>query len=357
MKQLVCRRIPLVFMSVVLIIAVTSLIGGCEHPGTASSEQSQDKPLLVGFSLATLKEDRWLRDRDIFLSKAKQAGIDVIVSNANNDSDLQFLQVRDMVAQHIDILIIIPHDREKAADCVALAKKAGIPVISYDRLVNNADVDVYVSFDNVKVGRLQGEGIVKAVPTGGYIILNGSPNDNNSPMFREGYMGVLQPLIDSGEIEVKAETWVDNWRRETAYEFVSQALKENPGEVDAILAGNDSLAWGSIDALAEARLAEKIKVVGHDADLAACQRIVVGTQMLTIYKPIRNLVEAAVDLCKRIAAGEDPQATSTIFDGTYEVPYVMIDVVAVTKENMDDTVIRDGFYLKEDVYRSAKTDE
>ncbi len=357
MKQLVCRRIPLVFMSVVLIIAVTSLIGGCEHPGTASSEQSQDNPLLVGFSLATLKEDRWLRDRDIFLSKAKQAGIDVIVSNANNDSDLQFSQVRDMVAQHIDILIIIPHDREKAADCVALAKKAGIPVISYDRLVNNADVDVYVSFDNVKVGRLQGEGIVKAVPTGGYIILNGSPNDNNSPMFREGYMGVLQPLIDSGEIEVKAETWVDNWRRETAYEFVSQALKENPGEVDAILAGNDSLAWGSIDALAEARLAEKIKVVGHDADLAACQRIVVGTQMLTIYKPIRNLVEAAVDLCKRIAAGEDPQATSTIFDGTYEVPYVMIDVVAVTKENMDDTVIRDGFYLKEDVYRSAKTDE
>ena len=355
MKQFVCRRIPMVVFIIVFLFI--PLISGCENPSTASSEQPQDKPLLVGFSLATLKEDRWLRDRDIFLSKAKQAGIDVIVSNANNDSELQFSQVRDMVAQDIDILVIIPHDREKAADCVAIAKKAGIPVISYDRLVNNADVDVYVSFDNVKVGRLQGEGITKAVPTGGYIILNGSPNDNNSPMFREGYMSVLQPLIDSGQIEVKAETWVDNWRRETAYEFVSQALEDNPGELNAFLAVNDSLAWGSIDALAEARLAETVKVVGHDADLAACQRIVVGTQMLTIYKPIRNLVEAAVELCVLIAAGEKPKAENTIFDGTYEVPYVMIDVVAVTKENMDDTVIKDGFYLKEDVYRIAKSDE
>lgn len=355
MKRLVCRKISLVLMLILLLSL--PLVGGCEEANSVSSEESQDKPLLVGFSLATLKEDRWLRDRDIFIAKAKQAGIEVILSNANNDSDLQFLQVRDMVAQNIDILVIIPHDREKAADCVALAKKAGIPVISYDRLINNANVDVYVSFDNVKVGRLLGEGLTKAVPKGGYIILNGSPDDNNSPMFREGYMSVIQPLVDSGDIKIVAETWVDNWRRETSYEFVTQALKDYPGEVDAILAGNDSLAWGAIDALAEARLAEKVKVGGHDADLAACQRIVDGTQILTIYKPIRDLAEAAVNLCKSIAAGEKPKGDTIIFDGTYEVPYVMIDVVAVTRENLDDTVIRDGFHLKEDVYRSTKVGE
>ncbi|MFA9379777.1 MAG: sugar ABC transporter substrate-binding protein [Acetanaerobacterium sp.] len=351
---MVNRQTPRLLSLLMLMCWVLPLMHGCEGGETASGSDTHDDTLLVGFSMATLKEDRWLQDRDIFISKAKQAGIEVIVSNANNDTELQFSQVRDMVAQNIDVLVIAPHDRELAADCVALAKKEGIPVISYDRLVTNADVDVYISFDNVKVGRLQGEGITQAVPKGGYIVLNGSQNDNNSIMFREGYMEMLQPLVDSGAVEITAETWVENWRRETAFEFVSQAIKDNPGGVGAIIAANDSLAWGAIDALAEARLADKVKVVGHDADLAACQRIVVGTQMLTVYKPIKNLVEATVAMCKTLAAGQPVQAQDTIFDGSYDVPYVMIDVVAVTKDNIDDTVIRDGFHLREDVYRSIK---
>ncbi len=338
------------FIAVLLLVVVTTA-GGCQKE--AVDPPSKEDGILVGFSMATLKEDRWLRDRDIFFAKAKQENISVIVTNANNDADLQYKQVAEMVAQGIDVLVIAPQDGDSAVGCVELAKRAGIPVVSYDRLVRNANVDVYVSFDNLKVGQLQSKALTEAVPEGGYLILNGSPDDNNSQMFNKGYMTHLREPVDAGRIEIVAETWVSGWLRETAFEFVSDQLRRNGDKIKAIIAANDSLAWAAIDALSEARLTEQVKVVGHDADLAACQRIVVGTQMLTVYKPIKNLVEATVHICLALAEGEPIQYEQTINDGSYDVPYVMIDVIAVTKDNIDDTVIKDNFHLKEDVYRNA----
>ena len=334
-------------------LATAMLLTGCKHGAPAPPSNSEDR-LLVGFSMATLKEDRWLRDRDIFSAKAKQEGIDVLISNANNDADRQYEQVADMVEQGVDVLVIAPHDCDNSARCVALAKRAGIPVISYDRLVKNADVDVYVSFDNYKVGELQGKTILEAVPEGGYILLNGSEDDSNSQMYHQGCMDQLQPAIDAGKIRIEAETWVQDWRRETAFAFASEVLKTKGNDVNAVVAANDSLAWAAIDALSEARLTDQVKVVGHDADLAACQRIVVGTQLMTVYKPIPDLVDKAIQACKILAAGEKIDSEKTIDDGTYQVPYWMIDVIAVTKENIDDTIIKDGFHLKEDVYRQEE---
>ena len=336
-----------------LALAAALLLTGCRQ-GTPSSSFSEDGRLLVGFSMATLKEDRWLRDRDIFSAKAKQEGIDVLVSNANNDADRQYEQVTDMVEQGVDVLVIAPHDCDNSARCVALAKRAGIPVISYDRLVKNADVDVYISFDNYKVGELQGKAILDAVPEGGYILLNGSEDDSNSRMYHQGCMDQLQPAVDTGQVQIVAETWVQDWRRETAFSFVADALKEKGGSVGAVVAANDSLAWAAIDALSEARLTDQVKVVGHDADLAACQRIVVGTQLMTVYKPIPNLVDRTIEACKTLAAGKKIECEKTIDDGTYQVPYLMIDVIGVTKDNIDETIIKDGFHLKEDVYRQEE---
>ena len=334
----------------VLALATSLLLAGCQNeaPVPASSEE---EGLLVGFSMATLKEDRWLRDRDIFSAKAKQEGINVLISNANNDAERQYEQVVDMVEQGVDVLVIAPHDCDNSARCVTLAKRAGIPVISYDRLVKNANVDVYISFDNYKVGELQGKAILEAVPEGGYILLNGSEDDSNSQMYYQGCMDQLQPAIDAGKIQVEAETWVQDWRRETAFSFTSDVLREKGDKIDAVVAANDSLAWAAIDALSEARLMDQVKVVGHDADLAACQRIVSGTQLMTVYKPIPDLVDKTIEACKILAQGNKIESEKTIDDGTYQVPYWMIDVIAVTKENMDDTVIKDGFHLKEDVYR------
>ena len=338
------------------ILAITLVLVQCilVFNGCTKNTVSVDKKLTIGFSMATFKEDRWLQDRDIFTAKAKQDGFDVIVSNANNDSDLQYEQVADMVKKGIDILVIVPQDCDLAASCVNLANKNDIPVISYDRLVRSANIDAYISFDNVKVGELQAEALLKAVPTGGYLILNGSENDNNSKMFNEGYMNVLNSHIEKNEIAIVDETWVKDWRRETAFSFASAEIKKNPNKITGIIAANDSLAWGTIDALSEAKLTGQIQVVGHDADLAACQRIVDGTQLLTIYKPIKTLVDDTVKACKALANGKKLEYTETINNGSYEVPYIMIDVIPVTKDNIDDTVIKDGFQLKEDVYRDAK---
>lgn len=338
------------------LLAAALLAGACTACGrgrTESSPSSGEHRVLIGFSLATLKEDRWLRDRDIFVAKAKQAGFDVVVSNANNDSRMQYEQVQDMIRKNVDVLVIAPQDKDDAARCVQDAKKAGIPVVAYDRLVRNANVDAYVSFDTEKVGEIQAEALLDAAPQGGYLIVNGSKDDNNTTLTHESCMERLGGPIAAGRVKIVAETWVEDWRREGAYDFVYEQLKLHPGEISGIIAGNDSLAWGAIDALSEAKLARRVLVVGMDADLAGCQRIVDGTQLMTVYKPLEKLVEQAVNACRMLSAGKKAEFSRTISDGTYNVPYIVVDVVGVTKDNIDGTVIKDGFQLREDVYRTG----
>ena len=344
-------RTAAVLLLAALLGGVCSACGGQPQPAPSSGP---NRPL-IGFSLATLKEDRWIRDRDIFTAKAKQAGFDVLVTNANNDSQMQDEQVRDMVGKKIDLLVIAPQDRDAAAQCVQEAKRAGIPVVAYDRLVRKGNVDAYISFDTIKVGEIQAQTLLQAAPEGGYLIVNGSKDDNNTSMTHQGFMDRLQGPIAQGQVQIVAETWVEDWRREGAYDFVYQQLKLHSGEISGIIAGNDSLAWGAIDALSEAKLARKVLVVGMDGDLAACQRIVDGTQLLTVYKPLEKLVEQTLGACKLLLQGKKVDSGRTISDGLYEVPYIVVDVVGVTKENIDDTIIKDGFQLREDVYRTPSS--
>lgn len=340
-------------MICILIAMNAFALYGCKQKEETISKEEEKDEIVVGFSMGTLMEDRWIRDRDIFMSEADKNGITVIVNNANNDSDLQYEQVRNMLEQDIDVLVIAPNDCFVEARCVEAAKEKDVPVISYDRLVSNADADVYISFDHTQVGVLMAQYLVEKAPEGGYIIVNGSKTDNNSAMINEGAMSVLQPLIDDKKIQILDETWVPGWKRETAYDFVANSLVANKDKVKAILCGNDSMAWGVIDALSEAQIAEQVVVVGQDADLVACQRIVQGKQALTIYKPIKDLVVKTVDVCLQLAKGEKVKGDGTINDGTYDVPYIYIGVTAVTKDNIDDTVIKDNFHLYEDVYQTG----
>lgn len=342
-----------VLLSVILAVSSITLFG-CNVEKAEVSSQEEEEKIVVGFSMGTLMEDRWIQDRDIFIAEAGQQGIQVIVNNANNDSDLQYEQVKEMLNQDIDVLVIAPNDCYSEAKCVKAAKDKNVPVISYDRLVSNANVDVYLSFDHTQVGVLMASYLVKNVPEGGYIIVNGSKTDSNSKMINDGAMSVLKPYLASKKINILAETWVDGWIRETAYNFVADELEKNSEDVKAIICGNDSMAWGVIDALSEAQIAEKVAVTGQDADLVACQRIVTGKQALTVYKPIKNLVEKTVEVCLQLVNGEEIKSQGTIDDGTYQVPYIFIDVQAVTKDNIDDTVIKEGFHLYEDVYQTKE---
>lgn len=310
-----------------------------------------DSKVKIGFSLGTLKEERWIRDRDILMAKVKELGADIIVQNANNDDQDQLKQVRYLLDQNIDILIIVPNDLEKASSAVALARKKGVKVISYDRLVLNSNVDMYISFDNVKVGELMASYVIDRIDEGNVLIINGPTSDHNTKMIKEGYSKLLDPMFDQGKLKLIAEEWAPNWMKEYAFKIVDELLQQDI-QIDAVIAGNDGLADGAIQALSEHRAAGKTIVVGQDADLTACQRIVEGTQLMTVYKPIDKLTEATAKIAIKMARNEIIEFDKTIYDGSYYVPYIVLEPIPVDKENIDDTIIKDGFHLKNEVYRN-----
>lgn len=344
-----------------IILALTlsiSLLAGCGKPQEDSQKSAppEDDKIVIGFAMDTLVHERWLRDRDIFVAKAKELGADVILQIAYSDSREQERQVQYLLDQGIDILVLVPHDAVSAAAMVKKAKDRGIPVISYDRLVKNADVDLYISFDNIKVGELMGQAAVSQTPKGNYLLLNGSESDNNSAMFREGYVSVLQKGIDDGTINIVKETWVVDWLYENALAYMQEVMESNP-KIDAIIAGNDTLASAAIHVLTEKRLAGSVTVVGHDADLDGCQRVVEGTQYATIYKPIDIEATKGAEFAVALAKGENVLVNSSINDGKYEVPFYKIDPILVTKDTMMDTVIKDQFHRMEDVYMNIPKSE
>lgn len=309
-----------------------------------------DGKITIGFCADNLVIERWQRDQEIFQAKAKEKNVEVIVYNANEDNETQNKQIRLLIEKKVDVMVVIPYDKDGISESIEEAKKAGIKVIAYDRLINNADIDAYISFDNVKVGELQAKALIEKVPKGNYILINGSPDDNNSSMFRQGYMSVLEPLIKKGDINIIEDIWADNWREEPAYDVVSSSISKKI-QIDAIIGANDRLAEAAIQALSEKGLAGKVLVVGHDADISACQRIVEGTQYVTIYKPIRLLAESAVQLAIQLANNGETQTKEFINNGLNDIPYIKLDVLLVTKDNLEETVIADGFHQREDIYR------
>jgi len=313
------------------------------------SGKEQGASIKIGYSMGSTVQERWLRDRDIFVARAKELGAEVLIQNANNDNEEQMKQVRYLIEQGIDILVITPHDAEASAESVRLAKRAGIRVICYDRLIRNAGADLYISFDNVKVGELKAKALLEKVPKGNYMIIKGAPTDYNSFMLYQGYMNVLREPVNKGDIKIIYETSARDWAYEEAFSYVEQILEEG-ADIHAIIAANDTLAHAAIEALSEKRLAGEVAVVGQDADLSACQRVVEGTQLMTVYKPIDKIAKAAAEAAIRMVQGEDLKVEETIFDGTFQVPYLRLDPIAVTKDNMMDTIIKDGFHRLEDIF-------
>ena len=282
--------------------------------GTAAPAPDSSDSLLVGLLLDSIVVERWQRDRAIFSARAKELGAEVVVRNCNEDNTLQQEQIRELVDLGVDVLVVVPYDKDGIAEEIAQARKRDIPVIAYDRLILNAEVDLYISFDNIKVGEMMAGSLAKAVPQGSYVIINGSPLDNNSTMFNQGFHQALAAGVGEGAISIVSETWADAWRPEAAYDTISVLLGETE-RIDAVIAANDGLAGAVIRALAEHRLAGTVQVVGHDADLSACQRIAEGTQLITVYKPLGILAKQAAEAAVTLARGKSLQVASTIFDG------------------------------------------
>ncbi|RAK07189.1 xylose-binding protein [Halanaerobium saccharolyticum] len=313
--------------------------------------------ITIGLSMDNLRLERWQHDRDIFVERAEELGAEVLVQSANGDDMVQLSQAENLITQGIDVLVVVPHNGQVMGSIVREAHANDVPVLAYDRMLMDSEVDYYLSFDNVRVGELQAEFLVERQPEGKYFLLGGSPTDNNAKLFREGQMNVLQPYIDEGKIEVVGDQWAKDWLPQEALSIIENALTANNNDIDVIVASNDSTAGGAIEALAEQGLAGEVLVSGQDADLAAVQRVVEGTQTMTIYKPIQNLATSGAEIAVKMARGEEVETNGAINNGEYDVPSILLTPVQVHKGNMVDTVIEDGFHEMEEVYKNVPESE
>jgi D-xylose transport system substrate-binding protein len=346
-------------------LGIVVLLGfaGCSKTEEAKAPGSGAAPaggkkIKIGLSLDTLKEERWQRDRDHIVARAREQGVEVLVQAANGDDALQNAQAENLLTQGVDVLLVAPHNAKTTATIVESAHRSGVPVIAYDRLIEDSDLDMYVSFDAVRIGELQASYLTSRLPKGRYVWIGGAPTDNNAHLLEKGNMKILQPLVDAKDITLVAQQWAKDWQPIEALKITENALTRTGNKVDAILAPNDGTAGGVIQALEEQKLAGKVVVTGQDADLAACQRIVAGTQTMTIYKPIKTLAYKAADTAILLARKQAvPDATQKINNGKKDVPSILLDTIAVDKANMASTVIADGWQKKEAVYKDVPKDQ
>jgi D-xylose transport system substrate-binding protein len=310
---------------------------------------SREKPV-IGLALDTLKEERWQRDRDTFIAEAAKLGATVIVQSANSDDTRQVRDVESLISRNVDVLVIVPHNGAAMTRAVKSANEARIPVIAYDRLILNANIDYYLTFDNVKVGETQAAYAAARLPKGRkarIVRIYGAPTDNNAKLFKQGQDNVLGPLIKAGAIEVVHEDWALDWKPENAKKIMNAAVTKGGRAIDAVIASNDGTAGGAVQALQEDGLAGQVLVTGQDADLAACQRILRGTQAMTVYKPLKNLASLAAKVAVEVAQGKKPAAAATLDNGLKPVPSIFERIIAVDRENLMTTVVADGFHPAE----------
>lgn len=348
------------FRKLLILVAAASLVfaAACtqstqQNAGNAAGATSKNGKLRIGFSMDTLKEERWQKDRDIFVKRAEELGAEVLVQSADGNDETQVKQAESLLTQGIDVLVVIPHNAEIAATIVNAAKRQGVPVISYDRLIKSSEPDLYISFDNERVGAMQAQYLIEKAPKGNYVLIGGAQTDNNAVLLRKGQLKVLQPLIDKGDIRVVADQWARDWLADEALKHTENALTKNNNDVVAVVTSNDGTAGGAIQALNAQRMGGKVLVSGQDADLAALQRILEGTQAMTVYKPVAKLASRAAEAAVALAKKEKVEGNAKINNGKADIPSILLEPISVDKSNLDETVIKDGYQKREDVYKYA----
>ncbi|MCD8361889.1 MAG: substrate-binding domain-containing protein [Lachnospiraceae bacterium] len=348
------KRVAMLLALTALLVVFT--VSCAQENRQNTQEEEQDDTVQIGITFDSFVNDRWLRDRDVFVSAAQELGAEVNVQSANGDLSEQVAQVNYFIEKKMDVIVIIQVASGDEVDdliaAVARAKKAGIPVICYDRLILNADADLYISFDNEEVGRLMAEHMTEHLGGEGSIIqICGPLVDYNVPQVMSGF----EEVLGESSIEIELVEHADEWKPEVGFSVTESYLDSmGVGEsLAGIMCGNDGLAGQAIRALSEHRLAGSVCVVGQDADLEACQRIVEGTQCMTVYKPVEQLARRAAQMAMDLAQDGKAETEETINNGFYDVPFERLEPVAVTKENMDE-VITGKYHEESDIYRNVR---
>lgn len=349
-------------------IAAAVLAAGCLLLASCSSDREsrlqetsgraeKNDGIRIGITFDTFVLERWTRDRDVFVDTAQKMGATVDVQTANGDVEKQKEQIRKFTEENMDAIVIVATDCYALKDEVRNARNKGIQVISYDRLIQGEQTDLYMTVDNEQVGILMARNIKERLPDGGNVVMICGPEADTNSL---DVMHSFEAELGNGAWKIVYKSHVRSWTPENGLQAVSDAFAGTEGQIDAIMCGNDGLAGYVIQALSERQLAGQVVVVGQDADLDACQRIVEGTQSMTVYKPIIDLAKEAAECTVRLAEGK--QVVGKIIgagdvrqteDGQ-TVPYYGLEPVAVTRENIDSIIIASGFHSREEVYLNVE---
>jgi D-xylose transport system substrate-binding protein len=340
-------------------VLVLGGLASCSKSSTPSAGSSA-KPAFVGVILPDSKSSaRWETNDRKYLSDAfKAAGLQYDIQNAQGDKTSFQTIAEQMITNGVNVLMIVNLDSGTGKAVLDKAKTAGIPTIDYDRLTLGGSASYYVSFDNVAVGKLQGEGLSKCLTdlkaTKPIIAeLNGSQTDNNATLFKQGYDGVLKPKYDSGEYVKGPDQWVADWDNTTAGTTFEQMLTQN-AKIGGVLAANDGLGNAAITVLKKQQLNGKVPVTGQDATVQGLQNILAKDQCMTVYKAVKQEADAASGLAISLAKGEKKSLTTTVHDptGNRDVPSVLLTPKAIYRDNVKD-VIADGYVTKADLCTGA----
>lgn len=330
----------------------------------ASPVIAADK-IKIGLSISDFETERWPKEQALMTKLAHEQGATVISQVANHDAKLQNDQIENMVLQGVDVIIIIAEDGAAAASAVAAAAEDGIPCIAYDRLVKSDKLSAYLSFDNVEVGRVQARGVLSKVDKGNFVMLGGSPTDNNAVLFRQGQMEIIQPLVDKGQIKIVADQWVEGWSPANATKVMENILTAQSNNVDAVVSSNDGTALGALQAMKAQGLAGTVPLSGQDATAAGCKSIIEDELTMSVYKDVRLLSPMAIDMAIKLAKGEKITGLTnfklselTLDDklkGT--VPCKFLEVVGITKDNVYEEIVKSGFQKYDEIYKDVPEDK
>ncbi len=344
-------------LTMMLVLAACGGDSGGETAEEGGEAEGGGEGLIAVLLPDTASSDRWENfDLPAFAAAFEEAGLvegeDYTIQNAEGDPSTQQTQAEQALTQGASVIVLTNLDSGSGAAIHDAAKQADAAVIDYDRLTLEGQADYYVSFNNVRVGELQGETLVQCVEDAGiedpnFAMLRGSPDDNNATLFAEGANSVLEPMEEEGWTRVADEA-VPDWDNAEAQTIFEQMLTSNNNEIDAVLAANDGLGNAAIVALEAQGLAGEVPVTGQDATVQGLQNIALGTQCMTVYKPVPLEAQAAADAALALRSGEEPESDGTTDNGTAEVPSRLLEPIAITADNLSQPV-EDEFVAAEDI--------
>ncbi|GAB2044822.1 D-xylose ABC transporter substrate-binding protein [Agathobaculum sp. TL06] len=339
-------------------LLAAALTGCSSSQDVAGDKAAADDGIKIGIAFKTLQEEVWESERAQLEKRADEAGVELIYTDAGNNATTQNDQMENLIAQGVDVLLVAPVDFEGAAAGVAAAKAAGIPVISYTDIVSSDQQDYIVTFDYHAIGIHNAERAIEAVPQGKYVLLNGEDADSLPHDINDGYHKVLDPYVESGDIEIVFDQYMSHWSADEALAAMENVLTMNGNDIQAVICNNDSIASGAIQALTAQGLQGKVYVAGMDGEITALQRVAEGTQNVTVYTGHAPYADIVFDTALSVAKGEEPSGiTGTREVNGKEIPVIQAEPIYVNQDNIYETMIESGLCKLEDVYANIPETE